>query len=553
MAFIISSLPLSAQAGQLQQYLTGLSHELSATAAENVCRVLGLHKAGESKPFGRKLVAALAAHGVVIKYSSALEALSRMCGQANWMRTLQASLPFDDEQPPAPVLYALQAARYGDVYVQFEGHRTLSDVADRLLMLVAAEWPANVVASRSILGIGPQMMVLELEHPTAPWLRFHICRLEGSPEGGVLTNLPTPDTVAFCERMTRALEYTYPGNLMFNSLRSTTLPADHFFSPEIHRLATGDKVICTSDLDFLPRLDGLRPTSTVTLSNGLLSFDSEHGPIEITPAWTTADDPRRLPGEVSPAAFNSLLTRIDRLRRITGGNLSEHFARVVTGAVGPLAVDDHTIIDTSTLEAAMDEAKLTPKDLALLTGLHQNVIQRVLKYGYAHETVIPKLAEAVGMAHPNAMLPSRKSDGIGMRIEDGASFLKALRKTHMWRRIIGESLAGDEAQEVGRICEALQEYVELADFRIDPANISPPEYAEMAAEPIDEGQLAGYIQELLDELKEMDIAVVVTTGIRYARMSGDLAAMDGTPLHEATLFFERVSALRTPGSTAAAA
>jgi soluble P-type ATPase len=92
----------------------------------------------------------------------------------------------------------------------------------------------------------------------------------------------------------------------------------------------------------------------------------------------------------------------------------------------------------------------------------------------------------------------------------------------------------------------------LADFRIDPANISPPEYAEMAAKPIDEGRLAGYIQELLDELKEMDVAVVVTTGIRYARMSGDLAAMDGMPLHEATLFFERVSSLRSPGSTAAA-
>ncbi|MCY4756959.1 hypothetical protein [Pelomonas aquatica] len=51
----------------------------------------------------------------------------------------------------------------------------------------------------------------------------------------------------------------------------------------------------------------------------------------------------------------------------------------------------------------------------------------------------------------------------------------------------------------------------------------------------------------------MDVAVVVTTAIRYARMTGDLAAMDGTPLHEATLFFERVSSLRSPGSTAATA
>jgi hypothetical protein len=97
----------------------------------------------------------------------------------------------------------------------------------------------------------------------------------------------------------------------------------------------------------------------------------------------------------------------------------------------------------------------------------------------------------------------------------------------------------------------LQEFVELAEFRIDPANVRPPEFAEEVSKPIDEAKLAGYIQDLLDELKEMDVAVLVTTGIRFAHGKGHLAGMNGMPLHEGTLYFERVDKLRAPSGQSA--
>lgn len=545
MAFIVSSLPVSDQAAHLRQFLASRGLTLSETASQNVCRSIGLDKAGESKQFGRKLVAALAAHGVVIKHSNALEALSRMCGQANWMRTLQASLPFGDEAPPQ-TLYALQATRYGETLLPLEGHRTMSEATDRLLKLLAQEWPTTPAVSQAILGISAQMMVVELEHQTAPWLEFRLCRMESSSEGGTLTDLPAAEVLVFCERVTRALEYTYPGALVLNSLRSSTLAPSYYFCPEVHRLSTRDKRTCWADMELLPMLDSLQPRADATSADGVLRFDSAEGPFEVTPLWTSNTDQRHLPGEVSLAAFNGLLTRLERLRRITGGNVTQHLARVMTGQEGPAGADDHTPVDKGILETAMQESNLTAQQLATLSGLHLNVVHRVLKYGYAHESVVPKLSDALGLAHPNALLPKEMDEGIGYRFEDGRTFLQALRKTHLWRRIVSDDLRGEEAEEVNRIAESLQEYVELAEFRIDPANVHPPEFAEEMSRPVDEKKLADYIQDLLDELREMDVAVVVTTGIRFAHGKGELARMNGMPLHQGTLFFERVAALRSP-------
>lgn len=56
-------------------------------------------------------------------------------------------------------------------------------------------------------------------------------------------------------------------------------------------------------------------------------------------------------------------------------------------------------------------------------------------------------------------------------------------------------------------------------------------------QPVDESSLAHDIQDLLDELKEIGVAVVVSANIRYAHGTGRLEGMDGMPLHHGTLFF----------------
>ncbi|MGJ7610683.1 MULTISPECIES: hypothetical protein [unclassified Variovorax] len=543
MASIISSLPVVDQAARLSEFIAARGTTLSDTAAQNVCRSVELHKLADSKLVARKLVAALAAHGVVIKYTNALEALARVCDQPNWMRTLQASLPFGDAELQH-VVYGLQAVKDGGLYLAVETFPTMSEATDRLLKVVASEWPTTTAVSLCTLSFSSEMLFVELEHPTAPWLQFKLCRFVGTEAKAEMGVLPPTELRVFCERLTRALEYSHPGLMVLNSLRCMTLAPEYYLCPQVRQVNTGDQLTCWGDLELLPVLDSFRGTPEATAVDGVLRFDSDNGPIELTPGWMSNTDGDLVPGGLSVEQLNGLLKRLARLRRLTGLDATHHLGRIMTAAED---AENVLPFNKDALEGAMREVNLTPKQLALLAKLPLNVVQRALKYAYAHESVIPKLSDALGLAHPNALLPPEKSEGTGVRIQDGAVFLRALKQTHMWHRIMGESLRGEEADEVSRIGEALQEYVELLQFSTGPFG-EQVKGLDTVAEPIEESALARDVQELLDELKEMGVAVVITNGIRYAHGSGRMQSIEGMPMHHGTMFFEKVVALKSPRS-----
>lgn len=544
MASIVSTLPLADQAARLREFVAARGTSLSDVAAQNVCRAVDLSKPGDSKFVAKRLVAALAAHGVVIKHTNALEAVAKLCGEQNWMRTRQAELPFGDVGPEE-VLYGLQAVRNGETYVAVEMFPTMSAAADRLLKMLAAEWTTEVASSLCSLGFGPQMLVLELEHPTAPWLQFKVCRFVGRKGEADLGDVPDNEARVFCERMTRALEYTYPGLLVVNSLRSTTLSPAYYLCPHIHQLSTGYKRTCWADFELLPVLDGLGVKPNATYVDGVLQLDTEHGPVELAPAWTSNTDNSSLIGGLTADQFNGLIGRLARLRRVTGGSITELLSRVMSGPEGSA---DCFPVNQEALEAAMRAVNLSPKQLALLAELPLNVVQRTLKYGYAHELVIPKLSGALGLEHPNELLPPEKTEGTGVRIEGGAVFLRALKQTHVWRRIISDNLQGEEAAEVNILAESLQDYVEVLQFRSGPFSRSVEEVDDAFGQPVDESVLARDVQSILDDLGEMGVAVVVSTDIRFGRGSGRMTGMEGMPLHHGTLFFEKVSKLKSPSA-----
>lgn len=548
MASIVSTLSLADQAARLREFVAARGATLSDVAAQNVCRAVDLSKPGDSKHIAKRLVAALAAHGVVIKHTNALEALARLCGEQNWMRTRQAELPFGDAAPEE-VLYGLQAVRDGDIYLSIEMYPSMSAAADRLLMLLAAEWPTEVAASLCTLGFGPQMLVAELEHPTAPWLQFKIARFVGTKANADLADVPDNEARVFCERLTRALEYTYPGLLVMNSLHSTTLSPSYYLCPHIHQLSTGYKRTCWADFELLPVLDSLGIKANATYVDGVLQLDTEHGPVEFAPAWTSNSDNSSVLGGLTTDQFDGLIGRLARLRRLTGSSITELLSRVMAGPAGSANCFP---VNKEALESAMRAAELSPKKLAQLAELPLNVVQRALKYGYAHETTIPKLSGAVGMNHPNDLLPPEKTESTGIRIEGGAVFLRALKQTHVWRRIISDSLQGEDADEVNILAESLQEYVEVLQFRTGPFSESV-KGLDTVGEPVDESMLARDVQSILDELNEMGVAVVVSTDIRFGVGSGRMSGMEGVPMHHGTLFFEKVSKLKSPSARSAEA
>ena len=94
------------------------------------------------------------------------------------------------------------------------------------------------------------------------------------------------------------------------------------------------------------------------------------------------------------------------------------------------------------------------------------------------------------------------------------------------------------------IAESLQEYVELLQFdaSVQRGNVRTND-ARML-EPIDESTVAIDVQELLDALANLGVGVVVSRNVKFMRNAGQFANMDKTPLHQGTLFFERLSKLR---------
>ena len=79
---------------------------------------------------------------------------------------------------------------------------------------------------------------------------------------------------------------------------------------------------------------------------------------------------------------------------------------------------------------------------------------------------------------------------------------------------------------VNRIAEALQDYVEVLQFRTGPFS-EHVQGLDTLEQPVDESSLARTIQDLLDELTELGVAVVVSNDIWFAHGSGHLQGLDG--------------------------
>lgn len=203
-------------------------------------------------------------------------------------------------------------------------------------------------------------------------------------------------------------------------------------------------------------------------------------------------------------------------------------------------------IDLAKLHTAVERLGLSPSDLADKTGLTLNSVLRLLKYGYAHVDEMPRIAAAMGINDPNELLPTKGEQAVGIRIESGEAFLRGLKDTHMWRRVIGEGLQGKEAEEVSGIAESLQEYVELLQFSESTLNGKVKSADGRGLEPIDEGSLAIDVQDLLDQLDARGVAVLIARDVRFMKGAGDFSHMDKMPLHESTMYFEKTSLLQPP-------
>jgi hypothetical protein len=110
----------------------------------------------------------------------------------------------------------------------------------------------------------------------------------------------------------------------------------------------------------------------------------------------------------------------------------------------------------------------------------------------------------------------------------------------MWGTSVSDNIAGEEREAVEGLAEAIREYVELVQF-------SEGEFGKAMkdVEPINRDQIAGDIQELLDELDGKGIAVLVSKSVSFAKGEGRMAGINGMALHRSGLHFERKDKLQS--------
>jgi len=315
----------------------------------------------------------------------------------------------------------------------------------------------------------------------------------------------------------------------------TATPPWYHFLPVIRQPTQGINLECSGEIEIFTAFDNLRIAETLPTRSD--SVDGAEGRVPITCLWASGVDGDEKTIALEPELIRLTAQRTARIRRVIGLSLLQFFVRVLTGTENAA---DFVRFNRSLFEQHRAERGFDMSRLAELTGLTVNVCQRLQKYGWAHVSAIPKLAAALGIANPNALL-ALSDEGIGVRIERGDQFMRALEKTHWWKVMLGEGLQGEEAETVQAIAEDLREHVELLQVsRCTFIERNEPNSS------VDERRLTAGVQELLDQLSSMGVAVLVECGFVFARGAGPLAAIKDTALHQSTLFFDKVTHLRRP-------
>ena len=530
---VVSPLSLAEQVAVLQSFLATQSTQLDDMAARNVCTALNLNKPAEATGLARKLKAALGAKGISLKHTHALEALSKLCDLGSWMRARQTMLGLGGSGGEQKC--AMQVIETGTEDSQIEVYESLPAVASALLDIVRRRMPAEVAPALCTLHRGPKALTVELERDGGPWVTFHVWAMRPVRDSYELGDLPSADVMAFGRRLERALEYSHPGLLMLATTFCPSLPHWYYLTLLGHGKGEERSTVFTNELEFFVALESLGVRSEPDVEPDTLTVRGPNGEITFQPAWVSGEDESGATGHLLPDQFKSLVQRYFRLRRVSGMPFNKFVLRLAHGNDDGRDFFD---IDRNELENARKRTGLSLEDLSRRAGMPTPELLRIGKYGVAHETVIPRLAAALDLPDGNALLPRDDGTSVGLRLQEGTHVLKALSDTHLWTQLVSDNIIGEERDAVEALAESIREYVELVQ-------LSKGELGKTleGMVPVDEERIAGHLQEALDELGGMGVAVLISKSVKFAKGEGRLTGMNGMALHRSGLYFEKTGKL----------
>lgn len=551
---VVSHLPIEEQATRLQAFVREQGVELHASDALVFCRNLQLHVPTQSNVASKRVKDDLNARGIRVSRPLACEALARLCGGENWMRLRQQMLALATRQAQEQGVqyYCTHFFREDGTTSEPAIKLTFSELTDVILQRVRELWPTDVAPALCTVAAGKKAVNLELEHSNAPWLSVRVWSFISSPQNSdtnlpPLQELPADGVAVMLERVERALEYTHPGTLVIGTTRSKHLSSDFVFAPVVTFPATGVRRALASSLDTYFWL-GSCENEFSQKADGSFSVRTQVGDMLLEPRWRSEESGDTQFASMARQELHAILNRMSRLRRVTGLSMVDFLGQHIRGR-GVDETGNSQQLNLEPLLEAMDAKAFTALALAGRAGIPLNTVLGVLRYGYAQIDIVPKLASAVGISDPNLLLPKDECDQLGLRIDSGEGFVRALKETHMWRIVLGGGL-DDLEEEVLGIADSLKEWVELLQFEISTIKGEVRTPDEGGLEPIDERRIAAHVQEHLNELDAMGVGVLVARNVRFMRMSGEFSHMNNMPLNQSTVFFEKVSHLQKPTTLA---
>jgi hypothetical protein len=546
---VVSSLTPEEQAVRLQAFAREQGAEIQSSDALVICRSLQLHVPTPSNLASKRIQEDLAACGVSVSRALACEAVARLCGGESWMRVRQQMLALAARQAQAHGVrcFCVHFVREDGAKDELVLKPTFDDLAGVILEKLRELWPTEVAAALCRIAATQKSVNLELEHASAPWLSVRVWSFVSSP-GHSETNLPPlealpPDGVlALVSKLERALEYTHPGTLVIGATRSPRLGPEFLFTPAVTLPGVGRRELQTT-LDTYFWL-GSAENDFSELPDGCFAVQTSEGPMRLEPMWRSEESGEVRSAPLTCKELQAILNRTSRLRRVTGLKMVDFLGSHVGGRDGgnPAASQQ---VNVDVLQQAMESQHVTASDVAVAAGLSVNTVLCVLRYGYAQVDAVPKLAGALGITDPNKLLAAEEEQQLGLRIDSGESFVRALKDTHLWRIVLGDGLQELE-EAVSGIADSLKEWVELLQFETSTlrGQVTMADGREM--EPIDEARIAGHAQEELDELAAMGVCVLVGRRARFMQSAGQFAHMNNMPLNESTVYFEKVTNLQKP-------
>lgn len=543
---VVSSLTPELQAERLQAFAREQGGEIQLADALLVCRGLQLHVPSPSNIVSKRVQEDLSARGIHVSRTQACEAVARLCGGENWMRVRQQMLAMAARQAQEHGVrcFCLHFVREDGAKDDLVLKASLGELAEAVFQKMRELWPTEVAAALCKVAAGQKTVTLEFEHATAPWLSARIWSFVSSPghsEANLppLEKLPADEVLAMLSKLERAIEYTHPGTLVMGATRTERLGPEFLFAPAM-TLADGVRRELNTALDTYFWL-GSAENAFFQLPDGRFQVGTSEGPMLLEPRWRSEESGEVRLAPLTSQELQAVLNRTARLRRVTGLNMVNFLGSHVGGRGGEPGSSQQ--LNLEPVLQAMDDQRVAAADVAEAAGLPLNTVLCVLRYGYAHVDAVPKLAAAVGIADPNKLLPKEEEDQLGLRIETGESFVRALKDTHYWRMVFGDGLQ-ELGEPVAGIADTLKEWVELLQFEQSTLRSEVRMADGRQMEPLEESRIAQHAQDELDELAAMGVGVLVARRVRFMRSSGQFAHMNNMPMNESTVYFEKVSHLK---------